>query len=138
MRILVMALTVLSVSSAFAGTGMVIAKQPNAPVQIVRTLHGIPDVLQSAWFENRGSKSIIGYRIGWASMSVGKSRFEMGPWMNVPAGVNPGATVEVPAQGVALDARAENMVFFVSEVKFADGSHWKANHGELLKRMNVK
>jgi hypothetical protein len=95
MRILVIALTVLSVSSAFAGTGMVIAKQPNAPVQIVSTLHGIPDVLQSAWFENRGTKPIIGYRIGWASVSAGRSRFETGPWMNVLAGVNPGARVEV-------------------------------------------
>jgi len=137
-RILAMCLGLMSASPAFAGTAMVIARQPTAPVQLVKTLHGIPDLLQSAEFENRSGKSITSYRVGWAYITAGKSRFMTGPWMNVPTGIKPGLTETVPAQGVKLDKEATEIVFFISDVKFSDGGDWKAKHNELKETRPAK
>jgi hypothetical protein len=134
MRIAVLSFALLLAVPSFAGTLMLIARQPDSPVQILRAQHGIPDVLESASFENRSDKVITSYRIGWATVAEGKSSFRAGEWMNVPAGISLGETATVPAQGISCDAQAEDMVFFVSEVKFSDGSRWKAKHSGLTKQ----
>jgi hypothetical protein len=61
-----------------------------------------------------------------------ESHFTTGPWVNLLPGVSPGATAQVPPQGVPIDARSQRVIFFVSAVKFADGSSWKADQKDVL------
>ncbi len=118
-------------STAFAATGMSIGMQANAPVQLKSATHGIPDALEAAVFTNRSGKSITAYRIGWMSIINGKSKMLHGVWMNVPSGIASGSDEVVPAQGIPINYAAQEMVFFVSDVTFADGTHWKASKLDL-------
>lgn len=124
-------LSLLFAVPAFAGTALSIGMQPTAPVQIVQTSHGLADLLTSARFENRSTQPITAYRIGWVSESGGRAQFEAGTWMALPAGVNPGAIAEVPAQRIQPKVMPEQITVFVSEVKFEDGSCWKATRTDL-------
>jgi hypothetical protein len=85
---------------AFAETAVVVGYQPTAPVQIVEARFGTTDLLKSARFENRASKSIIAYRIAWISRTDGEVQVSEGPWMTLPADADPGSTVDVPDQKV--------------------------------------
>jgi hypothetical protein len=106
---------------------MLIAKQSETPVMLTSTTHTLTDALAAATLKNQGNKKIIGYRIGWATVVAGKPGFKAGPWMNLPAGIDPGTAVSVPAQSIAIDSHADRMIFYVVEAKFSDGTHWKSN-----------
>jgi hypothetical protein len=110
---------------------MILARQNAAPVQLLSTTHGLADALEKAKFQNRSDKVISAYRIGWAIVRNGRTTFKLGSWMNVPSGIQPEAVQTVLAQGVQLERHAQKMVFFVSEVRYSDGSHWKASRNSL-------
>jgi hypothetical protein len=117
---------------ASADTAMTLARQPAAPLQLIKTTHSLRDALEGATVKNLGDKSISGYRVGWAIVKNGKVTFQKGPWINLPAGVAPGALQSVPAQGVRLDEQAQEMLFFVAEIRYTDGSRWKADQQKLV------
>jgi len=128
----IVSLFILSVG-AFASTGttMLAAPQDSAPAKLVQTTHGIPDLLTAAKFLNQSGKSITSYRIGWAYVLPTKVEFHSGAVMKVPAGIHSGLVQEVPDQAVSMNAAANKVIFFISELTFADGSHWKASHREI-------
>jgi hypothetical protein len=118
---------------AFAETAVGVGYQPTAPVQIVEARFGTTDLLKSARFENRASKSIIAYRIAWISRTDGEVQVSEGPWMTLPADADPGSTVDVPDQKVERPKPMPSEIkFFISDVRFADGSHWKVNRADLM------
>jgi len=112
--------------------GLVIAGQEGAPAQLVPpATHGFPDLLMAATLKNRSEKTIISYRIGWGYVLQNGMEFHTGARMSVPAGVKPGRIHTVPGQGIPLDQRAEQVVFFVAELTFANGDHWTAKKKDL-------
>ena len=121
----------LGLGETSTGTGMVIGNVTNAPVRLLSTTHTIKDALQSAKFENKSAKPISAYRVGWASVVNGKPKFRNPQWMNVPANIEGGTIQTVPAQAIKPDLQARQMIFFIAEVHFADGSHWKAKRNEI-------
>ena len=122
---------------ASTGTAMLTAPQDSAPAKLVQTTHGIPDLLIAAKFLNQSGKSIISYRIGWAYVLPRRVEFHNGAAMNVPSGIHSGVVQEVPDQAVSMNTAANKVIFFISELTFADGSHWKASHRE-IQRMTSK
>lgn len=124
----------LFVPPAFAGQAMILALQTAAPVQITSIRHGLNDAIEAANFHNRSDKNISAYRVGWATTINQKVSFKSGVWMNMPVGVLPGTNQTVPAQGISLMRQAQKMIFFISDVRFADGSHWKTDRKSILKQ----
>jgi hypothetical protein len=105
---------------------LVIAPQGKAPAQLISpTAHGV-DLLTAATLKNRGERTIISYRIGWGFILQNGIEFHTGALMSIPAGVKPGSIHKVPAQGVHLSPQAEQVIFFVAELTFANGDHWTA------------
>ena len=127
--ILALFLTSLSATASSPGIALSMAKQDGAPVRMTQTLHGIPDLLQAASFENRSGKTITSYRIGWMTVRPDHVSFDRGSTMLVAA--RPGEMVQVPSQGVSAKMDIEKIVFFVDEVQFSDGSRWKADHKKI-------
>lgn len=123
----------LSAISAHAGPGIGPANCASAPAKLVTTTSAVNDWLVSGTIVNESKKPITAYRIAWAIVTDGSVRFVEGPWMNHPAGIQPGESVLAPAQNVKPQMQAKRFLFFVSKVKFADGTSWKANHDEVLK-----
>ncbi len=133
MKLAVAALLACS-SCASAATSMSSAIQRDAPVQIKSTTHGIFDALKSAVFINRSGKVITAYQIGWVSVIGGKAEVHQSVWMNTPGGIAAGSDQTVPAQGIPINTQAQNLIFFVSHVSFADGTQWSAREDELLEQ----
>jgi hypothetical protein len=114
--------------------GLVIAPQEEAPAQLVPpTTHGF-DLLMAATLKNRSEKTIISYRIGWGYVLQNGIEFHAGALMSVPAGVKPGRIHNVPGQGIHLAPGAEQVIFFVAELTFANGDHWTAKKKDLRAR----
>ena len=114
---------------------LVIAGQNGAPAELVPpTTHGFPDLLMAARLKNRSEKTIISYRIGWEYVLQNGMEFHTGALMSVPDGVKPGRIHKVPGQGIPLDQRAEQVIFFVAELTFANGDHWAAKKKDLRAR----
>jgi hypothetical protein len=103
------------------GTVMMSLRQSDCPAMLVETNHGIEDLLQSAKLRNQGSQPITGYRIGWIAVyPTGKEKLGLGLRVELPLGIRPGATIDVPAQGVSGDYAKEaalSVVFFVTDVR---------------------
>ena len=114
--------------------GLVVEPQEKAPAQLVPpTAHGL-DLLTAATLKNRSEKTIIAYRIGWGYVLQNGIEFHTGGLMSVPAGVKPGSMHHVPGQGVHLAPGAEQVIFFVAELTFANGDHWTAKKKDLRLR----
>jgi len=114
--------------------GLVIAPQEEAPAHLVPpTTHGF-DLLTAATLKNRSEKTIISYRIGWGYVLQNGMEFHTGALMSVPAGVKPGRIHNVPGQGIHLAPGAEQVIFFVAELTFANGDHWTAKKKDLRAR----
>jgi hypothetical protein len=115
----------LAVSSgAFAqgqGTGMLFLPQSDSPAILVETTRTNKDLLESAKLKNQSGQLITGYRIGWVAVyPTGKDKVGLGLPVDLPLGVRPGATIDVPAQGVSMDYAKEGaitLVFFVTDVR---------------------
>jgi hypothetical protein len=125
--------TLLMMTSSLMGqqqnTAMLQLNQPDSPAILLRTLHG-KDFLQSATLRNVSTVPIIGYRIGWVEVyREGKDKIGLGYRVDVPEGIAPAKTTEVPAQGVndcSYWEGATAVVFFVAEARTAAGTAWKA------------
>ena len=105
---------------------MLFLPQPESPAVLVETVHGNKDLLKSAKLQNRSSKPIVGYRIGWVAVyPSGKEKVGLGLPVDLPLGVRPGTTIDVPAQGVSMDYAKEGaiaLVFFVTDVRTPNGA----------------
>ena len=114
---------------------LVIAAQREAPAQLVPpTSHGF-DLLMAATLKNRSEKTIVSYRIGWGYVLKNGIEFHTGALMSVPSGLKPGRLHSVPAQGIHLAPDAEQVIFFVAELTFANGGHWMAKKKDLQVHM---
>jgi len=114
--------------------GLVIAPQEGAPARVVPpTSHGF-DLLMAATLKNRSKRTIISYRIGWGYVLQNGIEFHTGALMSVSAGVKPGRIHNVPGQGIHLAPGAEQVMFFVAELTFANGDHWTAKKKDLRAR----
>jgi hypothetical protein len=102
---------------------MMSLRQTDCPLTFLETKHGAQDFLLSATLRNQGDQLVTGYRIGWVAVyPSGKERVGLGLSVDLPLGIRPGATIEVPAQGVSPDfvtSAAMSVVFFVTEVRTA-------------------
>lgn len=127
------AFLILTSVYAFGSGPLYPAEQKNAPARLISTTHAIDDWLQSAQLQNNSGKKIVAYRIGWAYTHGQKQEFHRGPWMNVPAGIAPETKATVSAQAVPPDDKSDSTAFFVDELKFSDGQHWRSNHKTVLK-----
>ena len=116
---------------AAASVAMVIARQSGAPAHLVQTTHGLSDLLTAARLKNDSDKAIASYRIGWAYVRPNEIEFHIGVEMNVPPSIKPGTVHHVSDQNIAFDTRAEEVIFFVAELTFADGTGWKANNEDI-------
>jgi hypothetical protein len=110
-------------------TVMLPLKQPDCPAIMVRMVHA-KDFLQAATLKNVGTAPITGYRIGWVEVyREGRDKVGLGYRVDVPEGIDPTKTTEVPAQGVSDRSYWDGaiaVVFFVAEVRTATGTAWKA------------
>jgi hypothetical protein len=117
-------LTVSSGSFGYdQGTGILYLEQTDSPAVLVGGHHTIKDLLESAKLKNVSKRPLISYRIGWVVVyPTGKDRVGLGLPVDVPAGISPGDTADVPAQGVSTDFSKEGasaVVFFVTDVHSA-------------------
>ena len=103
------------------GTGMLHLRPADCPAILVESKHASTDMLESAVLKNVSSKPITGYRIGWIAVyPTGKDKVGLGVSVDLPLGIAPGTTVEVPAQGVSMDYAKEGaiaVVFFVTDIR---------------------
>lgn len=134
-RVAFLAVVLNLVCCAFAadsvGVGMLIARQRGAPARLVQTTHGISDLLKSARLRNDRDKAISSYRIGWAYVYPNEIKFNVGVPMNVSPSIKARTVHKVPDQAVPVDARANDVIFFVAEVTYVDGSRWQASNGDI-------
>lgn len=123
---LLAALLVLS-SQAFAqsqnqgdGTTMAFLPQSDSPANLIETTHRTDDLLSSAKLQNRSTQRLTGYRIGWIAVyPTGKEKVGLGLPIDLPLGIAPGATIEVPAQHVSMSYAKEGaiaVIFFVTDI----------------------
>ncbi|HXN98156.1 MAG TPA: hypothetical protein VN881_03735 [Candidatus Acidoferrales bacterium] len=110
----------------------IVESESNAPVVLVQATHGLSDLLEDGNVENVSTKTVAAYRIGWALQFPNQPlQFHLGQWMNIPIGIKPGASQDVPAQNVSSNGLAKSGVtgvkFFVAEVRYADGTSWKTD-----------
>ena len=121
-------LLVFSPTLLAQGTAMMSLEQTDCPLMFIETKHGAQDFLLSATLRNQSDQLVTGYRVGWVAVyPSGKEKVGLGLSVDLPLGIRPGATIEVPAQGVSPDfvtPTAMSVVFFVTEVRSAslDGS----------------
>jgi hypothetical protein len=111
------------------GTAMLKLSQPKSPAALERTVHSTKDFLLSATVKNVSNTSLVGYRIGWVVVySGGKDKVGLGLPVDVPEGLEPEQTAEVPAQGVNPQFAADGataVVFFITEVRTVSGTVWR-------------
>lgn len=100
---------------------MMSLRQADSPVMFIKSTHGIEDLLLSATLRNQSDQLVTGYRIGWVAVyPSGKEKVGLGISVDLPLGIRPGATIDVPAQGVSADyvtEKALSVVFFVTDVR---------------------
>jgi hypothetical protein len=113
---------------------LVIAPQKEAPAQLVPPTSYGSDLLMAATLKNRSEKTIISYRIGWGYVLQSGIEFHTGALMSVPAGVKPGRIHNVRDQDIDFAPGAEQVIFFVAELTFANGEHWTAKKKDLRVR----
>jgi hypothetical protein len=116
-------LLVVSPTVLAQGTTMMSLRQNDCPLMFLETKHGVQDFLLSAKLRNQSDQLVTGYRIGWVAVyPTGKERVGLGLSVDLPLGIEPGATIGVPAQGVSPDfvtPAAMSVVFFVTDVRTA-------------------
>jgi hypothetical protein len=110
--------------------------QPGSPARLGRENRIVGrngDFLQSATLQNVGKQSFDRYRIGWVAIyQDGREEIGLGPVIEVPYGVAPNDTVEVPPQHVRPEGSFA-IGFFVAEVHGQDGTVWNVSLEEINK-----
>lgn len=118
-------------TNAVEGTMFSLARQANAPAQLVEATFGIKSLFLGARLENVGKRPITEYRIGWIVVyRDGKTEISLGPAMNIPSQIAPGAVAQVPDQDVSpkfVANRPHEIMFFVDEARFSSGDLWVAD-----------
>jgi len=113
------------------GTAMVNIPQQDSPALLVSTTHTTSDLLSAATLKNVGQRSLSACRLGWVVVfPSGKNEVYLGAPMNIPAGIEPGAKWEAPAQSVSpkyAKQKAAAIAFFVAEAYPLGGEPWKAD-----------
>jgi hypothetical protein len=87
-------------------------------------------------FQNLSKKTITAYQIGWlAGTSSKDAKLSLTPIFEIPDGLPSQATQKIPDQPFSrsLVRPGVRMVFFVSKVKFSDGTSWNADLKRLKK-----
>jgi hypothetical protein len=123
---------------ASASVAMLLATQDGAPARLVQTTHGYPNLLKAARLKNFSDKPIVSYTIGWGYVRPKGIEYHAGVPMKVLDAIKPGVVYKVLDQAVAFDSQAEDVIFFVAAVTFADGSRWKANLKEVERTSGLK
>jgi hypothetical protein len=117
------------------GTVMVNIRQQDSPALLVSTTHTTSDLLSAATLKNTGPMSLSACRLGWVVVfPSGNNEVHLGVAMNIPAGIETGATWDAPAQEVSSEYAkrgATAIAFFVAEAYPSDGRPWKADLGEI-------
>lgn len=114
------------------------------PVVLLSVTHDADkDLFDTGIAENAASTGISAYRIGvilYPTDSLRRPVAHLGPTMNLPGGVAAGAQFTLPQQGVSpsLMNGVRALVFFVAEVRFSNGSTWKADIPQIAKTYQEK
>jgi hypothetical protein len=115
-------------------------QQTDCPLAIRQTTHAMVDAFTGGVLQNAGDKTVVSYKMGWVLVfrnAKRKPEVTVGKIMNVPAGIESGATVVVPAQGVwvaKIHEDAKVVAFFVADVEFADGTHFTSDIDQMAQR----
>ncbi len=117
---------------------MVNIPQRDSPAQLVSTTHTTSDLLSAATLKNVSQKSLYACRLGWVVVfPSGKNEVHVGVPMNIPAGIERGATWDAPAQSVDPEYAkhgATAIAFFVAEAFPPDREPWKADLVQIRQR----
>lgn len=113
-------------------TACSIAHQVGAPARLESVTFGVKNVILGAKLQNAGARPITQYRMGWVVIyGGGKKETVFGPPMNVPVGIAPGATADVPTQAGSMDVLwskgAREVMVFVKDLQFEGGGKWRAD-----------
>ena len=105
------------------------APQPAAPASVI-LVHADGNAPLTAKLQNRGQETIVAYRMGWVDVHNGNINFHHGDW--IQTSVAPQQLADAPAPAALAGSKSDGAVFFVSEVKFEGGKHWKARRNEIV------
>lgn len=134
-----MSLLIVADVLLFASAGAVLpAEQKDAPARLISATHGVDDWLITALLKNNSSKTIVAYRIGWVYVIDSHRKFHQGESWDVSAGIAPGSIYNIPPQNVKPNARSKFTEIFVAELKFSDGTRWKADRNEFGRFSELK
>jgi len=116
---------------------MLFARQADDPVHIVQASFGAENVLIDALLENTSHHKIQSYRLNWAVVKKDDVRLAKGVAVDVPANVDTTASFTIPGPENAakedLSRHPNAIVFFISELQFADGQHWQSDTKKIRK-----
>ena len=133
--------TLANMQPPVSGTQIRLPKQVNSPAKITESIHGVSDIFSGGKLENTSKQRIISYRVAWVVRYYdGKTEIAQGAHMNVPAGIDGGASTEIPDQAVSgkyFKTGAQTIDFYISEVKFQNGKGWKADLRKLQKETGI-
>jgi hypothetical protein len=107
-----------------------IGNDSDAAILTTAALNHDKALLEQASFVNSSTKKIVAYQIGWIlGTSEKDAKITLAPKFEIPDGLPPGATQNVPAIPFPSDAYRPGFRagFFVANVQFADGSSWSAD-----------
>ena len=105
------------------------APQPAAPASVI-LVHADGSAPLTAKLQNHGQQTIVAYRMGWVDFHNGNLNFHHGDW--IQTSVAPQQLADAPAPAALAGDKSEGAIFFVAEVKFAGGKHWKARRNEIV------
>jgi hypothetical protein len=124
---LTVAFVLMGCAVAITDVAMVMATQRSAPAHLVHIALEHPNILKGARLNNDSGKAIASYRIGWANVYPNGIEIRRGSLVTVRRGMKPGETYDVPDQVIPFNESAQNVIFLVAEVTFADGSNWQVD-----------
>lgn len=129
-----------------AQSGVAFSLDPGAasdPMRLLSATHNaVRDLLAAGMVRNVSSSEITAYRIGAILYPVDplqRPAVRLGPLMSVPDGIAPGAQYELQGQGFspALMGGRRSLVFFIAEVRLANGVEWQADIHQIAKNYQL-
>lgn len=120
-----------STRATHAGPSVIVAQQPSFPAEIVLSNQSEKDLLEYTQATSRTHAEIVTAKLGWAYVLPSGLDFHVGELFTPPSGVASGASFQVEDQGAAPRADAKDVVVFVEQTTFADGTVSNADHAEI-------
>jgi len=121
------------------GISLCLISQPDCPAVLITAVHKPSDFLQAAIVRNLSGRPLSGFRLGWALTSISRRlELRLGPLVKLAEPIEPGRICSVPAQGISSDdvrAGAILVSFFVARIFLVGEKPWKADLGEIKKRV---